>query len=168
MNAVVSNQFVRLRDGDSFFYTNDAFLHSDAVKRILDINEVTLANVIRWNTNITNIQDNVFVMDVDITGRLFNDRDGNGRQGWFEAGLSGVKVQLLDEAGSILATTTTGWGGRYRFQQVAPGELTVKPLILNGSQFTTASTVEVDSRTGIDLNNVDFGVKRSRGTSAAR
>jgi hypothetical protein len=68
MNAVVGNQFIRLRDGDRFFYTNefhtndddDDFLQLDAVKRILDINDVTLANIIRWNTNINNIQDNVF------------------------------------------------------------------------------------------------------------
>ena len=39
INAVVGNQFERLRDGDRFFYTNDAFLQSDAVRRILDLDQ---------------------------------------------------------------------------------------------------------------------------------
>jgi len=60
IKAVVGNQFERLRDGDRFFYTNDPFLHSDSVRRILDVDSVTLAKVIRWNTDITGLQGNVF------------------------------------------------------------------------------------------------------------
>ena len=60
VKAVVGNQFERLRDGDRFFYTNDPFLHSDAVRRILDLDSVTLAKVIRWNTDVTGLQGNVF------------------------------------------------------------------------------------------------------------
>ncbi len=60
IQALVGNQFERLRDGDRFFYTNDLFLQSDAVRRILNLQTVSLANVIRWNTNLTHIQDNVF------------------------------------------------------------------------------------------------------------
>jgi hypothetical protein len=60
ITAIVSNQFTRLRDGDRFFYTNDALLQDPEVKAILDLDDVTLAQVIKWNTNISNIQDNVF------------------------------------------------------------------------------------------------------------
>ncbi|MCI0638935.1 MAG: peroxidase family protein [Gemmataceae bacterium] len=58
--SIVNNQFARLRDGDRFFYTDDAFLNSPGVKAVLDMEDVTLANIIRWNTQIFNIQDNVF------------------------------------------------------------------------------------------------------------
>jgi peroxidase len=58
--ASVGNQFQRLRDGDRFFYTTDTLLQSAAVRRIVDIHQVTLSQIIRWNTNITRIQDNVF------------------------------------------------------------------------------------------------------------
>jgi hypothetical protein len=60
VHAIVGNQFERLRDGDRFFYAGDALLHSDAVRRVIALEDVTLANVIRWNTNVTHIQDNVF------------------------------------------------------------------------------------------------------------
>ncbi|MBA2117808.1 peroxidase family protein [Bremerella alba] len=60
LHAIVGNQFERLRDGDRFFYTQDAFLQSEEVSRVIDLEEVTLANIIRWNTDVQNIQDNVF------------------------------------------------------------------------------------------------------------
>jgi hypothetical protein len=60
IHAVVANQFSRLRDGDRFFYTEDPLLSSAEVRQILDLDGVTLAQVIRWNTGVTNLQDNVF------------------------------------------------------------------------------------------------------------
>jgi hypothetical protein len=60
ITAVLSNQFSRLRDGDRFFYTEDPLLSSAEVRQILDLDAVTLAQVIRANTNVLNIQDNVF------------------------------------------------------------------------------------------------------------
>jgi hypothetical protein len=60
LNAIIGNQFARLRDGDRFFYTGDAFLQSEAVRQIRDLDRVSLADIIRRNTQIVNIQDNVF------------------------------------------------------------------------------------------------------------
>jgi hypothetical protein len=60
IHAVVGNQFERLRDGDRFFYTDDALLNSPEVKAILDVGTVTLSKVIKMNTQIFNIQDDVF------------------------------------------------------------------------------------------------------------
>ncbi|MCI0380799.1 MAG: peroxidase family protein [Gemmataceae bacterium] len=58
--AIIGNQFTRLRDGDRFFYTNDTFLNSPGVQAVLNMEDVSLANIIRWNTQIFNIQDQVF------------------------------------------------------------------------------------------------------------
>src|SRR5687768_6639619 len=60
VHAVVGDQFERLRDGDRFFYTDDPFLTTPAVRNILDLADVSLGNVIRWNTSARNLQDNVF------------------------------------------------------------------------------------------------------------
>lgn len=60
LHAIIGNQFERLRDGDRFFYTIDPFLQTPEAQAVLDLDEVTLANVIRWNTNIQQIQDHVF------------------------------------------------------------------------------------------------------------
>ncbi len=53
--AVILDQFERLRDGDRFWYES---LFSGADLEMID--STTLADVIRRNTGITNLQDNVF------------------------------------------------------------------------------------------------------------
>jgi len=95
VQAVVGNQFTRLRDGDRFFYTNDPFLHSDPVRRILDLDSVTLAKVIRWNTDVTGLQGNVFF---DKSVMLFETPD------------SGANITLAASDG-ILTLTDTRTGG---------------------------------------------------------
>lgn len=54
-------QFTRARDGDRFWFLNDADF-SDEEK--LTLSSLRLADVIRANTGITNLQDNVFFMSV--------------------------------------------------------------------------------------------------------
>ncbi len=58
--AILESQFKRLRDGDRFFFTGDADLQSPLVKEVIDLDQLTLSQVIRWNTGITRLQSNVF------------------------------------------------------------------------------------------------------------
>lgn len=58
LNAVIVDQFERLRDGDRYWYQN--VFTGDTLQ---EIENTTLADVIRRNTSITNIQDNVFYDD---------------------------------------------------------------------------------------------------------
>jgi hypothetical protein len=60
VDAIIVNQFTRLRDGDRFFYANDSLLASRYVERIVDLDSVTLSKIIQANTLISDIQDNVF------------------------------------------------------------------------------------------------------------
>jgi hypothetical protein len=53
---VIKDQFERLRDGDRFWYENGQFTPSELVQ----IRTTTLADIIRRNTGITNLQANVF------------------------------------------------------------------------------------------------------------
>ncbi len=55
LQAVLVNQFVTLRDGDRFYYEN-TFSEGE----IQEIEDVTLADIIRSNTDTTIIQDNAF------------------------------------------------------------------------------------------------------------
>lgn len=55
------DQFTRLRDGDRFWYRNDPAFSPDDIAWL---DSVRLSDIIRWNTNITNIQDNVFFLPV--------------------------------------------------------------------------------------------------------
>jgi peroxidase len=60
LTAIVNQQFLRLRDGDRFFYTRDPLLELPEVKAVLNIDTLRLSDVIKANTAIFNIQDNVF------------------------------------------------------------------------------------------------------------
>ncbi len=63
---------------------------------------------------------------------VWNDGNGNGLQDATESGLSGVQVQLLNSAGTVIATTTSNAVGYYQFTGLAAGTYTVKFLAVAG------------------------------------
>jgi hypothetical protein len=66
IKVMMENQFTRLRDGDRLFYRgNAAGLYTNGVLRpeiagIIDLENVTLADIILANTSIARLQENVF------------------------------------------------------------------------------------------------------------
>lgn len=56
-----------------------------------------------------------------IGDRVWNDKDGDGRQEVGEGGINGVGVQLLDKRNRVLASTATTGNGNYRFEGREPG-----------------------------------------------
>lgn len=58
--ASLLDQFTRLRDGDRLFYVGDADLQSALIRSVVNLDTITLSDIIQLNTSITNIQDNVF------------------------------------------------------------------------------------------------------------
>ena len=58
--------------------------------------------------------------------RVWKDTDGDGVQDSGEVGLSGVTVQLLNSANTVVATATTNSSGNYSFTNIATGTYTVK------------------------------------------
>ncbi|MBI3965182.1 MAG: thrombospondin type 3 repeat-containing protein [Chloroflexi bacterium] len=73
-----------------------------------------------------------------IGDRVWNDADMDGLQDAGEIGIPGVKVNLLNSSNVVIATTTTGSDGIYRFQVNDPGTYTVQ---LDASNFTTGGTL---------------------------
>ncbi len=66
-SAILIDQFLRSRDGDSFWYEIDPFFTSDM---IAELESTKLSDIILRNTSITNIQENVFIgesLDVPAT-----------------------------------------------------------------------------------------------------
>jgi peroxidase len=163
--AILVNQFTRLRDGDRFFYLNETF--SPAEMAILNQGN-TLAKVIEANTNITNLQSDVFLFKASISGTVNLNLFGGNRGG---IGLPGLTVQLEDTSGDILATTTTGHNGSYSFNQLSTGNvnLALSPGVSGTGTYQVVvvlpsflqqvgqgpGTVKV-TRGGQNFNNVDF------------
>ncbi len=81
--SILGAQFVRLRDGDRLFYSSDAAgLYQNGTLRpeiaeLIDLNRISLSQILRWNSSLTNVQDNVFYAmrfvrsgDFDANGHL--------------------------------------------------------------------------------------------------
>jgi len=130
--AIMVNQFTRLRDGDRFFYLNETFTPQE---QALFNQGNTLTKVIEANTNITNLQSDAFIFQASIGGSVSMSLGGGGRQ----LGIPGITVQLEDTSGDILATTTTGRNGQYSFNQLSGPAANVE----NASGVSGTGTYEI-------------------------
>lgn len=75
--------------------------------------------------------------DVAVIGdRVWLDDDRDGVQDGGEAGVAGVTVNLLDDAGNVVKTTTTDANGDYRFLVANPGDYQVEFIPPAGLEFT--------------------------------
>lgn len=61
-----------------------------------------------------------------IAGTVFLDQNNNGVQNGADTGLANITVELLDNGGSVVATTTTDAAGAYAFSNLTPGNYAVR------------------------------------------
>ncbi len=61
-----------------------------------------------------------------IRGQVHVDSDGDCEPGDGDPPIAGVKIDLLDENGSVIATTTTNSNGEYAFENLRPGIYSVR------------------------------------------
>ena len=169
--TILANQFTRLRSGDRFFYLNETW-NADELALFQKGN--TLAKVIEANTDVTNLQADVFKFTASISGTVFADPTSDGfPRTWGEFGVPGITVQLQDTSGDVLATTRTNAFGRYTFtqqsgpsgnQEIAPGvsatgDYQIVLVLPSFLQQTTANPSPVHiSRGGVNVTGVDFGI----------
>lgn len=68
-----------------------------------------------------------------VSGEVFLDLNGDGLRSGSESGLAGAGVELTEaDTGMPIASTVSGAGGSYRFEQVQPGQYTVRQTALPG------------------------------------
>jgi hypothetical protein len=161
IKAGLVDQFRRLRDGDRYFYLNESFSQEElTLLRQAD----ALAKAIMANTEITNLQSNVFFFKASISGTVFLDSDGDGgHQTPGEPGLSGLTVELLDSGGNVLATAVPDSKGHFRLSEQTglpgSGNFTVVLLVPPNMHQTTANPGSIAiGRGDIAATGVDFGV----------
>ena len=88
-----------------------------------------------------------------ITGRVVVDKYGGCETNPANPPLAGVTIQLLDQAGQLLQTTTTDVNGAYSFQGLLPGTYTVRKLSPSG-YFDEDASVGSAGGTTADLNTI--------------
>ncbi|NDY93734.1 SdrD B-like domain-containing protein, partial [Ideonella livida] len=89
--------------------------------------------------------------EIFVGDKVWLDANGNGLQDSGEAGQGGVTVNLLDAAGTVVASTTTASDGSYVFANIAAGTYSVQFVAPAGYAFTAqgagASAVDSDAST---------------------
>jgi hypothetical protein len=169
--AILVNQFARLRTGDRFFYLNETW-NSDELNLFQQGN--TLTKVIEGNTSLKNLQSDAFIFTASISGTVFFDFDSDGLPRTpGEKGLAGVTVQLQDDAGDVLAVTKTDIFGHYLFNQQsgpsnnpeiahgvsATGEYKIVAILPPSLHATSTTPMTVDiTRGGMNVTGINLGV----------
>ncbi len=164
---ILVDQFTRLRDGDRFFYLNEKFTPDE--QKILQQGN-TLAKVIEANTNITNLQSDVFVFEASISGTVLAASSGKNARGAQSQGLAGVTVQLQDSSGTVIGTTTTDSHGNYRFNSTdgltGTGSYTVRIVAPTGATQTSTNPAPIQiTRGDVNVSGVNFTVATNKQTT---
>ncbi|MCE9589975.1 MAG: peroxidase [Planctomycetes bacterium] len=154
---IIVDQFTRIRDGDRFWYQNA--LRGDELAMVRN---TRLSDVIRRNTTTTNLQDNVFFFKTQVSGTIYADANGDGKIGRTEKGLPKQTIQLLDESGAVIATTTSDPRGGFGFDHVGLGEYTIRRVTSAGASDAAAQV----TFTRGDLMRVLLAVKTPVTTQA--
>jgi hypothetical protein len=162
---ILSNQFARLRNGDRFFYLNESFGLGEL--QIIQQGN-TLGKIIEGNTSITNLQPDVFVFRASISGNVVVAAPPGQIS---PSPAPGVTVQLLDDSGTVVATTTTDGEGHYVFTQLsvgaatptgplglsATGTYTVALKLPSGQTQTSPNPAPISITKGdVDTDGIDF------------
>ena len=121
----------------------------------------------RSDPDVTNVNFG-YAEDYTISGTVYYDKDRSQTLNNGEPGFDGVTVNLLDEAGATVATTTTKADGTYSFAKLPAGKYTVKvePSDLlkkleqtedpDGTKDHTSGVVQVN-HDNPSVQNVNFG-----------
>ena len=121
----------------------------------------------RNDPDVTNVNFG-YAEDYTVSGTVYYDKDRSETLNDGEPGFDGITVNLLDEAGATVATTTTKADGTYSFAKLPAGKYTVKvePSDLlkkleqtedpDGTKDHTSGVVQVN-HDNPSVTNVNFG-----------
>ena len=152
---ILVDQFTRLRDGDRFWY--ERALPPTAVTAV---RATSLGDIIRRNTQVTNLQPDVFFFRTSIGGTVFADGNRDGTRQRLERGVPGTLVTLVTAAGATVATTRTDARGDYAFRGVDLGgfRVVVSPPTVAGPAGEGVKSRLVTITRGMAVRDVNVGL----------
>jgi len=162
LRTVIGNQFTRLRDGDPLYFERSFFGST-----LRDLQNTSLADIMRRDTTNTNLQNNVLFFRATISGTVFHDTNGNGRLDRGEAGLANQRVELvnINDNDEVVATGRTSRDGRYLFDVldgVRPGQYRMRVLDAGGAVVATSPIISV-TRGDLFIGPINIGLLGSWG-----
>ena len=129
---IIADQFTRLRDGDRFWYQN-VFQGQELV----NISNTKLSDLLKRDTGLRNVQDNVFIFRTGIEGVVFTDGNRDGMLNGPEHGIPRRVVELLDGHDAVVATAQTRPDGSFVFEAMPLGTYKVREVLPPGTVSTT-------------------------------
>lgn len=72
------------------------------------------------------------IVPASLSGTVFVDVNNNGVQESGDAGIGGVTLELLNDQGQVVGTTTTNANGDYQFNMLRPGTYTIREVQPSG------------------------------------
>ncbi|HEY4233723.1 MAG TPA: peroxidase family protein [Lacipirellulaceae bacterium] len=156
VKAVLADQFERLRDGDRYWFEN---IFSG--RQLAQLENTTLSDIIRRNTTTTNVQNNVFFMRAAVSGQVLANIGGGGRFSFRPVGVPNAAVDLINDEGEVIASTTTGRDGRYQFTNIGEtGNYQVRVTAPAGVTLISSGTKSVSiTRGDVVIPAVNFAVR---------
>ncbi|MCX8056048.1 MAG: CIA30 family protein, partial [Ignavibacteria bacterium] len=97
------------------------------------------SNANKWDAGIYKIKGS-------IGDFVWFDANGNGIQDAGETGLAGITVKLYDCSDNLISTTTTNSQGKYKFEDLMPGNYYVKFMAPTGYLFTIKDAGSDDTK----------------------
>jgi hypothetical protein len=162
LRAIIADQFIRTRDGDRFWYQK-----TFSGVQLQQIESTTLAGVIKANTTLRNIQDNVFFFKADVSGTIFSDANHNGRMDPGDRPQAGRMVLLINhDDGSLVAQTTTDSQGRYHFgvaDGLRTGQYEIRVVPPAGQAPTNPPPQVLISRGDLSIGGLNIGLAPAPG-----
>ncbi len=168
--TIIADQFERLRDGDRFWYENVY-----AGRDLSQLRNTSLASLIERNTSVSGLQENVFFMRAEASGRVTwatpvntvvdnvvaGDRRDNLRP---HVGVAGVSIELLNDTGEVIEVAVTDRQGNYRFRSfVETGDYQVRLADSNSVQSASTDVLSVLIPSGdTRVKGLNFSVNRGR------
>jgi len=162
---ILVDQFSRLRDGDRYWYQNAL-----PAKAVRDVQNNSLADVIRRNTQLTNLQPDVFFFRTSIGGNIFSDGNRDNVRQVREGGVAGSTITLVTAAGATVATTRSDARGNYSFRGIDLGSfrVVVTPPTGSGQVGAGVSSRVVSITRGMDVRDVNVGLPPKVATPVAK
>ncbi|WP_145076224.1 peroxidase family protein [Aureliella helgolandensis] len=158
--TIIADQFERLRDGDRFWY--ETSFQGSALRQL---QQTSLSDIIERNTEVEGLQDNVFFMIAEVSGTVNLQMDAPSSQKGAKhpqssTGVAGVTLELLDDSGEVVDSTTSDSRGNYRFNSFAhTGDYQIR--LVGSDEYQPLSSDLVDllvSNGKTRLRGLDFTV----------
>ncbi|MFG0267201.1 MAG: peroxidase family protein, partial [Rhodopirellula sp. JB055] len=167
--TIIADQFECLRDADRFWYQN-----TFSGSALAEIESTTLADIVERNTDLTDLQDDVFFFSASVSGTVTTGDEGTGKVDQRKSGSNGNSnssdasqgvadqvVQLVSD-GEVVAETTTDSDGNYSFDVqdgLRTGEYEIHLVSQVDDGATTIAVQEFAITTGdIHLDDIDFSI----------